>query len=70
MRRGQIARGVLLIACVLPATAHAGEIKVKTSQNWKTMLELSFIRMGNLDRRKSGDRRHKSSDRRLPARRG
>jgi hypothetical protein len=50
---------------------HAGEIKVKTSLNWKTMLELSFVRMGNLDRRKSSpDRRHKSSDRRLPVKRG
>ena len=46
---------------------HAGEIKVKTSLNWKTMLELSFVRMGNKDRRKNGgERRRKSSDRRLP----
>ncbi|NIM19025.1 MAG: hypothetical protein GTO51_01410 [Candidatus Latescibacteria bacterium] len=49
---------------------HAGEIKVKTSQNWKTILELSFAKMGNLDRRRGRrDRRKRTSDRRVPLKR-
>ncbi len=50
---------------------HAGEIKIKTSLNWKTVLELSFAVVGNKDRRRNrGDRRRRTPDRRVPLKRG
>jgi hypothetical protein len=46
---------------------HAGEIKVKTSSDWNTILELSFSRTGNRDRRQNRrDRRNRKPDRRIP----
>lgn len=46
---------------------HAGEIKVKSSSDWTTRLELSFSRMGNQDRRRNRrDRRQREPDRRIP----
>jgi nitrogen-specific signal transduction histidine kinase len=46
---------------------HAGEIKVKTSSDWNTIIQLSFARMGNQDRRRrSRDRRKQEPDRRIP----
>ncbi|MFH1754695.1 MAG: GAF domain-containing protein [Candidatus Latescibacterota bacterium] len=46
---------------------HAGEIKVQNSSSWTTILELSFSRMGNQDRRSSRrDRRNRQPDRRVP----
>jgi K+-sensing histidine kinase KdpD len=46
---------------------HSGEIKVHTSSDWTTILELSFSRMGNQDRRRNRrDRRNRTPDRRIP----
>jgi signal transduction histidine kinase len=44
---------------------HSGEITVKSSPSWKTILAISFPAASNRDRRESGrDRRHRPGDRR------
>jgi signal transduction histidine kinase len=49
---------------------HAGEVTVKTSIDWKTIIILSFSRAANQDRRKRrGDRRERKKDRRSASRR-
>ena len=43
---------------------HAGEITVKSSPSWKTILAISFPASSNRDRRESRDRRNRPADRR------
>jgi nitrogen-specific signal transduction histidine kinase len=44
---------------------HAGEITVKSSPSWKTILAISFPTAANRDRRETRkDRRHRDADRR------
>jgi hypothetical protein len=47
---------------------HGGEIEMKTSLGWKTILVVGFKAAANRDRRRSSkDRRRRSKDRRTPA---
>ena len=43
---------------------HAGEITVRSSPSWKTILAISFPAASNSDRRARRERRHRSGDRR------
>jgi nitrogen-specific signal transduction histidine kinase len=43
---------------------HAGEITVRSSPSWKTILAISFPAAANSDRRARRERRHRSGDRR------
>ncbi len=43
---------------------HAGEITVRSSSSWKTIIAISFPSVANSDRRARRDRRNRSADRR------
>jgi len=46
---------------------HAGEIRIKSSPSWKTIIVITFPMAANRDRRrKRSDRRHRRDDRRAP----
>ncbi len=49
---------------------HAGEIMIKSSHSWKTILILSFPGAANRDRRKIYRERRRRQDRRLPVKTG
>ena len=44
--------------------SHAGEITVRASSSWKTILAISFPNAANSERRGRRDRRHRAGDRR------
>jgi hypothetical protein len=46
---------------------HAGEIMIKSSTSWKTILVVSFPMVSNKDRRQSAPDRRNRGDRRSPS---